>query len=65
LPRTRTKVYWIINGRLLLEGKAAYTVTTKMVIVAPPKVLEQIVRSLHGGRWGLHINHGRMLFNSI
>jgi hypothetical protein len=28
----RKKVYWIINGRLLLEGKAVYTVTTGMVI---------------------------------
>jgi hypothetical protein len=32
LPSTGTKVYWIINGRLLLEGKAVYTVTTGMVI---------------------------------
>ncbi len=33
--------------------------------VSLPKILEQIVRSLYGGQWGLHSNHGRMLFNSI
>jgi hypothetical protein len=32
LPSSGTKVYWIINGRLLLEGKAVYTVATGMVI---------------------------------